>query len=170
MEDRFETFTILISRINRSIRKIKNQEMADWGLKSIHVSCLHYLRSQGSLTAAELRERCEEDKAAVSRAIDHLKSEGFIEHSANGAKLYKCPLVLTKKGEQAGDAIAQKIATVLREIDDSLTDEQRAAFYQSLAAVSDRLGTIASEPIEAKRDDERARHVDAERKRESSPS
>ena len=42
MEDRFETFTILISRINRSIRKIKNQEMADWGLKSIHVSCLHY--------------------------------------------------------------------------------------------------------------------------------
>lgn len=31
MEDRFETFTILISRINRSIRKIKNQEMADWG-------------------------------------------------------------------------------------------------------------------------------------------
>ena len=103
MEDRFETFTILISRINRSIRKIKNQEMADWGLKSIHVSCLHYLRSQGSLTAAELCERCEEDKAAVSRAIDHLKSEGFIEASTNGAKPYKCPLVLTKKGEQAGD-------------------------------------------------------------------
>ena len=46
--------------------------------------------------------------------------------------------MLTKKGEQAGDAIAQKIATVLREIDDSLTDEQRTAFYQSLTAVSDR--------------------------------
>lgn len=77
------------------------------------------------------------------RAIDHLKSEGFIEASTNGAKPYKCPLVLTKKGEQAGDAIAQKIETVLREIDDSLTDEQRAAFYQSLTAVSNRLGAIA---------------------------
>ena len=54
------------------------------------------------------------------------------------------PLVLTKKGEQAGDAYCrQKIATVLREIDDSLTDEQRAAFYQSLTAVSNRLGAIA---------------------------
>lgn len=63
--------------------------------------------------------------------------------STNGAKPYKYPLVLTKKGEQAGDAIAQKIATVLREIDDSLTDEQRTAFYQSLAAVSNRLGAIA---------------------------
>ena len=89
MEDRFETFTILISRINRSIRKIKNQEMADWGLKSIHVSCLHYLHSQGSLTAAELCERCEEDKAAVSRAIDHLKSEGFIEASTGRRR--DCP-------------------------------------------------------------------------------
>lgn len=170
MEDRFETFTILISRINRSIRKIKNQEMADWGLKSIHVSCLHYLRSQGSLTAAELCERCEEDKAAVSRAIDHLRSEGFIEASTNGVKPYKCPLVLTKKGEQAGDAIAQKIATVLREIDDSLTDEQRAAFYQSLAVVSDRLGTIASESAEAKRDAGHTSQASGERKRELNPS
>ena len=58
-----------MSRINRSIpAQIKNQEMADWGLKSIHVSCLHYLHSQGSLTAAELCERCEEDKAAASGA------------------------------------------------------------------------------------------------------
>ena len=32
---------------------------------------------------------------------------------------------------------------MLREIDDSLTDEQRAAFYQSLTAVSNRLGAIA---------------------------
>ena len=134
------------------------------------MSCLHYLRSQGSLTAAELCERCEEDKAAVSRAIDHLKSEGFIEHCANGAKPYKCPLVLTKKGEQAGDAIAQKIATVLREIDDSLTDEQRAAFYQSLAAVSDRLSAIASESAEAKRDAGRASQASAKHEHESSSS
>ena len=143
MEERFEAFTVLIARLSRSIRRIKAEEMADFGLKVSHVSCLYYLHCAGALTASELCERCEEDKAAVSRAIDYLKSEGFIEASTNGAKPYKCPLVLTKKGEQAGDAIAQKIATVLREIDDSLTDEQRAAFYQSLTAVSDRLGAIA---------------------------
>ena len=78
-----------------------------------------------ALAAAELCERCEEDKAAVSRAIDHLKSEGFIEASTTAPSPTVPRLVLTKKGEQAGDAIAQKIATVLQEIDDSLTDEQR---------------------------------------------
>ena len=29
MQERFETFTVLINRISRNIRKIKNQEMAD---------------------------------------------------------------------------------------------------------------------------------------------
>ena len=30
MQERFETFTVLINRISRDIRKIKNQEMADY--------------------------------------------------------------------------------------------------------------------------------------------
>lgn len=41
MEGRFETFTVLISSINRCIKKIKAEEMAECDLKSIHVSCLY---------------------------------------------------------------------------------------------------------------------------------
>ena len=41
MQERFETFTVLINRISRDIRKIKNQEMADYHLRSVHVSCLY---------------------------------------------------------------------------------------------------------------------------------
>lgn len=47
MEERFETFTILINRISRNIRKIKNQEMAACNLRSAHISCLYYLESNG---------------------------------------------------------------------------------------------------------------------------
>ena len=43
MTERFETFTVLINRISRKIRKIKIQEMADYNLRSAHVSCLYYL-------------------------------------------------------------------------------------------------------------------------------
>ncbi len=143
MEERFETFTILINRINRNIRKIKNQEMAAYNLKSIHVSCLYYLRLSGNLTAAELSERCEEDKAAVSRALDYLEREGYLEASTKSPKRYKRPLVLTEKGKQAGDAIVSKIDQVLREVDDSLTHDQREVFYQNLTAISNRLDVIA---------------------------
>ena len=71
MQERFETFTVLINRISRDIRKIKNQEMADYHLRSAHVSCLYYVYSLGSVTSAELCEHCEEDKATIS--IKHLR-------------------------------------------------------------------------------------------------
>ena len=54
MEARYETFTVLIARISRSIRRLKGEEMARWGLKGPHVSCLYYLALSGPMTAAEL--------------------------------------------------------------------------------------------------------------------
>ena len=147
VEERFETFTVLIGRINRNIRKIKNQEMASYQLKSIHISCLYYLYSAGSLTAAELCERCEEDKADVSRALDYLEKEGYLEASDKSAKRYRHPLHLTEKGTQAGSIIAAKINAVLEEINSSLTEQERLAFYRSLTAISNRLDAIADMPI-----------------------
>ena len=67
MEERFETFTVLITRISRSIKRIKADEMADFELKGPHVSCLYYLSQRDGMTAAELCERCDEDKAAICR-------------------------------------------------------------------------------------------------------
>ena len=59
MEERFELFTALITKISRSIKKIKNQEVEEYGLRSPHVSCLYYLYITDGLTATELCERCE---------------------------------------------------------------------------------------------------------------
>ena len=85
MEERFETFTVLIARISRSIKRIKADEMADFELKGPHVSCLYYLSQQDGMTAAELCERCDEDKAAISRSLDDLEKNGYIKNSDNGA-------------------------------------------------------------------------------------
>ena len=40
MQERFEMFTVLINRISRDIRKIKNQEMTAYHLRSTHISWL----------------------------------------------------------------------------------------------------------------------------------
>lgn len=145
MEDRFETFTILINRINRNIRKIKNREMAEYDLKSIHVSCLHYLGQQEGLSPTQLSEECEEDKAAVSRALDFLEEQGFVEAPPQGEKRYKCPIVLTDKGRRASTIISSKIEAVLTEVNDSLTEDERGLFYRSLSAISNKLDEISQE-------------------------
>ena len=73
MQQRFETFTVLIAKISRSIRRIKAEEMSEFHLKGPHVSCLYYLTQLGPLTAGQLCDRCEEDKAAVSRSLEYLE-------------------------------------------------------------------------------------------------
>ena len=59
MNNRFETFTVLITSINRLIRRIKTETMAQYDLKSPHVSCLYYLYMHPGMTAAELCEVCD---------------------------------------------------------------------------------------------------------------
>ena len=78
MTERFETFTVLMNRINRNIRKIKNREMAEYKLRSPHISCLYYLYTSGNLTATDLCEKCEEDKATISRSLDYLEKNGYL--------------------------------------------------------------------------------------------
>jgi len=143
MQERFETFTVLINRISRNIRKIKNQEMAEYELRSAHVSCLYYLYLSKRLTATEMCERCEEDKATISRALDYLETNGYLTCEAKSAKRYKSPLVLTEKGMEVGKKIADKIDGVLNEISGGLTEDERAAFYRSLAIISDSLEAVS---------------------------
>ena len=142
MKERFETFTVLINRISRNIRKIKNQEMAEYGLRSAHISCLYYLYTTDGATATDLCERCEEDKATISRALDYLETSGYLTCTSKSAKRYKSPLVLTEKGSIVGKQIADKIGAVLDTVSEGLTEEERIAFYRSLSIISHSLETV----------------------------
>ena len=147
MKERFEVFTVLINKISRNIKKIKNQEMVEYGLRSIHVSCLYYLYSADFLTATELCERCEEDKATISRALDYLEENGFILCESKSAKRYKSPLFLTEKGKEAGKKIYDAVDRVLEDVGVGLTDDQRKTFYAYLTIISDNLEKITDKMV-----------------------
>lgn len=118
--------------------------MADYNLRSPQISCLYYLYSSGSLTATDLCERCEEDKATISRSLEYLENNGYLFCESKYAKRYKSPLVLTEKGKEAGKKIADKIDLVLDEISTGLTEEERIAFYRSLSIISNGLESISN--------------------------
>lgn len=142
MEERFETFTVLINRISRNIKKLKNQEMEDYNLRSVHISCLYYLYTSGEAIAADLCEKCGEDKATISRAIEYLESNGFIECEGKFVKRYRSPLVLTDKGIEVGKKIADKINFMLDEVSSGLTNDDRIALYRCLNLISNNLDRV----------------------------
>ena len=139
MENRFETFTVLIAKISRSIRRIKAEEMAKFDLKATHVNCLYYLYSAGALTASALCERCEEDKAAISRSLEYLEENGYLVCDAKNGRLYRSALRLTEKGESVARSIAERIDGLVEWASAEVDDADRAAMYRALAAISSRL-------------------------------
>ena len=151
MEERFETFTVLINRISRSIRKIKNQEMAEYGLRSAHVSCLYYVYSGENVTSTDLCERCEEDKATISRGLVYLEENGFILCESKTPKRYKTAIVLTEKGTEVARKISEKIDFILEEICVDLSEERRAEFYSCLSIISHNLELCTKGIMKAKK-------------------
>ncbi len=142
MQARFETFTVLITKISRSIRKIKTEEMSEFQLKSPHVSCLYYLYRAGELTAKELCDICEEDKANISRSVDYLEKNGYIICRSDSEKRYRAPLQLTPQGQEVGARIAEKIDRILAEASAGLSETDRTVLYSSLALISKNLQTV----------------------------
>ena len=143
MEERFETFTVLIAKIGRSIRRIKAEEMAEYDLKATHVNCLYYLYMAGELTAAELCERCDEDKAAISRSLDSLERGGYLQPQAG--KKYKSKLLLTDLGRQTGEEVSGRIERILLSAGAGLTEQERQIMYGALEKISVNLEKIEKE-------------------------
>lgn len=144
MEQRFETFTVLINRISRNIRKMKNQEMAEYNLRSSHISCLYYLYIHEKLTSSELCELCEEDKATISRTLEYLEEKEYLIWECKNGKRYKSAISLNENGKRIGKKIADKIDDILEEIGVVLSEEERVAFYKSLTVISEHLDEMAN--------------------------
>ncbi|MBO5068153.1 MAG: hypothetical protein J6C62_07115 [Clostridia bacterium] len=143
MQEGFKTFSIYISTINRNIRRLKTEIMAKYDLKCPHVSSFYYLYTDGPLTAKELCDLCQEDKGALSRSIDYLEKEGFIENVQKGRK-YKVPLSLTEKGKVIGKYLVGKIDEYFNKASVGLSEADRVALFKGLAIVSENLESIVT--------------------------
>ena len=152
MNNRFETFTLLITSISRSIRRIKTETMAAYNLKSPHVSCLYYLYKAETMTAAEICEICDEDKAAVSRSILYLEQNGFLvragkpEGTVGGVgKHYRTPLSLTERGREVAARLVDRIDRVLDEVADGVSEEERVILYRCLKRIDRNLAGLCEQ-------------------------
>ena len=135
MFERFERFTVLITKINRAVRRIKTQEMQGLDLKSPHVSCLYYLQKTPMMTATQLCQKTSQDRAAMSRALDFLEKNDYLVCLSDEKKRYNSPLKLTEKGERVAKVVVEKIDNVLAQTAGTMSEEDRMKMYQMLTIV-----------------------------------
>lgn len=147
---RFETFTSEIAAMQRCIQKIKSAEMTEFGLKGGHVMCLFYLyRHPEGLTAAELSALCEEDKAAISRAVVDLEERKFVFCQQSGEKKkYRAKLFLTRGGTEVAVRVNQRVENAVERGGAGLSGQERTIFYNSLGKIADNLQKYCEEKEE----------------------
>ena len=106
MLTRYEHFTNVISAIYHSIQRIEREEMIRMGGRGTfaqYLAALH--RHPEGLTASQLSEICDRDKAAVSRTVAKMESQGLILRRGGGDHLYRARLMLTEEGMKAADFV-----------------------------------------------------------------
>lgn len=142
MVERYRDFTVLITKLNRSIKRIKSEEMREFDLKGPHVTCLYYLYKIGKTTATTLCDIGQEDKATISRSIEYLEENGYIVCSSTKKKKYNAMLTLTDKGKVTAKAICKKIDNILDVAGMEIKDKKRKIMYECMSIISDNLEKI----------------------------
>ena len=145
MERLFESFVFSVARIYKDIQKIKGREMARMGLRGAHALYLYRLyRAPEGLTGAQLTALCDEDKAAVSRAMSQLEDAGLIVYPDDtDQRRYRSRAVLTPSGRETARRVDERISNYVCAVQSNMTDEHRRNFYSALNEIADNLHQFA---------------------------
>ena len=98
--ERFPLFVLFTERISKNIKRIEDEKMEPYGLRSSHVMCILQLsKVEGGLSSTALAEACGVDKAFISRITAELVEKGYItKNDENAVGKYKNKFILTEKG------------------------------------------------------------------------
>lgn len=146
-QQRFEKLTIGVTRIYKSIQKIKKTRMNSLGLKGTHVMCIYYLSQHPEgLTASDLCSMCREDKAGISRILSDLESRDFICYdTAHKERRYRARAILTDVGRAHAAKISDLITHAVNAGGQGLTEKDRETFYHVLFLIAENLEQLCTE-------------------------
>lgn len=147
--ERFYLFTLLIDGIHKCIHKIKIDVAPGFGVKSVHIFWIYELHSHPEgLTAAELAAKSMISRSLVSRELEMLLKQGYVQMPKTGhgkRKNYNAHITLTEKGEQLALSISAEGLQVQDRVAAGISPEELAAFYNTLQKIYDNLRLVAEE-------------------------
>lgn len=144
--DHLELFTLTLADVLKSIKKLKDQRMSAYGLRSSHVMVLYILgRTPDGLTPAELSDASSVDKALISRIIAELTEKGFVTTAPSGGRRYKARLLLTEEGRVVANYIAAAVGDIQQKVSGDIPEEDLEVFYRTLFTLQNNFRKLAAE-------------------------
>ena len=126
-DDRFIRFSHATEAVLKAITKYKNECLARYGLRGMHLMTLICLsRAPDGLTSGDISRLCAVDKAFVSRVTGELKTLGYLE-AAEGR--YNARVTLTGAGRTVTGEIYGMLNDAVERITAGVPAEDVETFY-----------------------------------------
>lgn len=141
---RFLIFYQGLTRIVKDIKRIEMSYLEEYGLRSVHMSCLlHINQSEKGMTVTQLSKASKTDKALISRMIKELTADGFVT-TTSADKTYNKKYVLTEKSTTIMNGIENDISKYMSSARTNIPEEDLAKFYEVLALLEHNISLIAN--------------------------
>ena len=118
-------------------------------MKNVHIFWLYelYIHPEG-LTASELASRAMISRSLISREIENLLENGYIQMQKNskGKRMnYNAHITLTEKGMNLAQNISKKGMEVQSRVNRGISEEDLIIFYDTLEKLQNNLRSISEE-------------------------
>lgn len=148
MIERFERFSYAVSEISRHWHKLTSDEMAKYGLKGTHsIYLLTLFKHPEGLSALQLCQLCDRDKADVSRMMSIMEEKGLVSKECAGTSKYRGIFHLTESGIDAADHVQKRANIAVEFAGKDLTEENREIFYTAMKSIINNLRQLSKDGI-----------------------
>lgn len=149
MIPRFYRFILLVDGTHKYISKLKFDTAPYLGIKSVHIFWIYELYNHpDGLIAAEIAANNMISRSLISREIDRLYKDGYVEirESAHGKrKNYNSRILLTEKGKLVAERILEEAVKVQAQVNQNISEEELTAFYQTFQKLYENIKVAAKE-------------------------
>ena len=157
-DDRFVRFSIATDAIAKALQKYKNDCLAPFGLRSMHLMTLHCLwRNPEGITPRDLARFCGVDKAFISRVTGELTELGYVGRQEDDGRLRR-RLTLTERGRGVMQRIDAILAYSIDRITEGVSREQLEIFYGVLERFGGNLRALEAPETENNTTSTQRRH------------
>ena len=122
--------------------------MAKYGLKGPHAQCMIAMsRFPEGITAAQLCEICDKDKAAISRTVTELEQAGMLLRHDPEGKRYRSLLRLSEKGKEIARNVSELVFVAVGKASEGYDGETQQTFMRVLSLIAGNLHAICLEGL-----------------------
>ena len=141
--ERFTAFYQTFERVLKNIRRISSPVMQNYGLRSVHTTCILAFSNHRGLTVTELARECMIDKSLASRVIrELLEGEFILPVPSESNKNYNKRYVLTAKSQTIMLELDRLITSYVTDAGANIPTADREIFYRVLAEFDRNIESI----------------------------